>query len=177
MNTQGVSGNYSVLAAAQNLANLRKNWIKKVDVNGDGKIDAEELAKAQTIRERDAVATIKEYDIDGDGSLNATEADALAKANQMAALQDVVGKLIDKEDSEGIKKLLVLLDKKGNSSELPILLKTNSAVEGSNDEQEVISDLTSILGDDYYNQLKDAFTNELGISDDEGLSSTLDITV
>ncbi len=179
MTTQGISGSndYSVLAAAHNLANLRKNWIKKVDENGDGKIDSTELAKAHGLNTRKAESVVKEYDIDGDGVLSEKEADSLAKANQMAALHEAIGKLIDKEDAEGIKKLFVLFEKENSSTDLPILLKTNSAVTDAGEEQEAITDLASVLGQDYYDQLKEAFTNELGTDEDESLSSILDITV
>ena len=51
---------------------------QRMDQDGDGKVDAHELAEATGVAEDEARAIIAEHDVDGDGKLDASELAAMA---------------------------------------------------------------------------------------------------
>ena len=54
--------------------------ISKVDKNKDGKINADEIAKATDINKKNAQIIVKKYDYDGDGHLNRNEFNSMVKS-------------------------------------------------------------------------------------------------
>jgi Ca2+-binding EF-hand superfamily protein len=72
------SGWASQLLNAASASERHASMFKKLDTNGDGKIDASELQAAQPKdgKGKDAAAIMKEADTNGDGSIDSSENDA-----------------------------------------------------------------------------------------------------
>jgi Ca2+-binding EF-hand superfamily protein len=73
-NTCGLASVFSSISASQRHAQM----FKKLDTNGDGKIDAAELQAGapKDGKSKDAATIMKEVDTSGDGSIDSTENDA-----------------------------------------------------------------------------------------------------
>ena len=89
------------LLAEEGQGQGKKNrWEKRFDVNGDGKLDAQETAAMEAAR-KDAFTKLQgKYDKDGDGKLSESE-----KAERRAAMEERRKEMLAKYDKDGDGKL------------------------------------------------------------------------
>ena len=89
------------LLAEEGQGQGKKNrWEKRFDVNGDGKLDAQETAAMEAAR-KDAFTKLQgKYDKDGDGKLSESE-----KAERRAAMEERRQEMVAKYDKDGDGKL------------------------------------------------------------------------
>jgi hypothetical protein len=73
--------------------------VAAADADGDGKVDAAELAEATGVTEEQAAATVAGADMDGDGKLDAAELAALDVAELAAAAEEA--EEAEEEEAEG----------------------------------------------------------------------------